>query len=340
MKHNWRGLFNEIKVAWRDRGKNTSQNNVNICCPWCGDDGGFHLAISEEHGAYYCWRNPRHAGRDPLRLIAFLVASRDAAVRLLNKHRKNVYNQEITKKPVISDVSSRWDFFDPAYQSHRCLDYLENKRGIPYPREVCRQYDIRHAPVGNWAARIILPIHSNDKVISWIGRSMHDRLLPKYYLLPNSPDNLIYVPRAARKNMIIVEGPLDALKGAAATEDQDVSFLALMGKNLNYGRQARIKDACFHCENVFVCLDNSADVLLTARFSLVDTLAPVLVNSYVRVARAPASVKDVADMGFVEIGEWARRITEAMNGRQGGDSRAVQVLPAAAGLPATVGRYI
>lgn len=81
-----RGLFDNLRVPWRDRGANTSRGNVNICCPFCRDDYGYHMTISEtREGAYYCYRRPQeHSGGNLVRVLVKLGASRTEAISLIN----------------------------------------------------------------------------------------------------------------------------------------------------------------------------------------------------------------------------------------------------------------
>lgn len=304
MNRNWRALFDEIHIPWRDRGKNTSRGNINVCCPLCQNDDGFHMGISETKNAYYCFRNPRHSGTNVIGLLCLLGVSRSRAIGLLNAYKSSARYIAPVRKESLSDVESKWRQFFAASESARCVDYLERDREIPNALHVCRRYDLRYAREGKWANRLLIPIRVNDVVVSWTGRAIRSSLLPKYYMMPGSVDSLIYMPRPARKHLIIVEGPLDALKGAIATEHLDVSFLALLGKNLSYDRMFRIKQACVKTETIYLSLDNSSDVFITHTYQYINALAAHFNNCYVSRMRIPAVYKDVAEMSLSAIADW------------------------------------
>jgi len=61
----WRRLLPRLGVAWTDRGANHAKGNVNIKCPFCGpQDPSYHMSVSEEKPAYYCYRNTQHRGQN------------------------------------------------------------------------------------------------------------------------------------------------------------------------------------------------------------------------------------------------------------------------------------
>ena len=306
MRRDWRGIFNALHVPWRDRGKNTSRNHTNVNCPYCRDDEGFHLAVSEDQDAYYCRRRPQHAGRNVTAFLIKLGAARTQAITLLNAYRRETRDVEAPAKIELqlSVIEAKWQSFEPASQSQRCLDYLYEERGFDDPATVCDRYDLRYAAEGRWAMRLLLPIKDGDQLLSWTGRALRSTLEPKYYVLPGSLDSLIYAPRPSRNHMVAVEGPLDALKGAAATEQLDVSFIGLLGKNLNNDRLFRIRHASSTAQNFSLSLDNSDDVVISDVYRSVNELAGVLAKCYVSRLRIPSPHKDVADMSFAEIRDW------------------------------------
>src|ERR1700733_9885470 len=76
MRFDWRAFCINNRVEFVDRGPNVARGNIGIRGPWCG-----HAAPSQHMGlsldvnnpAWGCFRNGKHRGRDPIRLIIKLT---------------------------------------------------------------------------------------------------------------------------------------------------------------------------------------------------------------------------------------------------------------------------
>lgn len=295
-----RGLMDSLRVQWRDRGKNTSRGNVNICCPFCKDDYGFHLSISEDRGGvYYCYRRPNdHSGTNPLRLIQRLGATRPDSYTLLNRYMGRVAAETVAEPPPpLSKVRARWERFDTLTDQHDdVLDYLRS-RGFLRPLDVATRYDLRVAAQGKWAQRLLFPLLEDGDIIAWTGRALTSALDPKYYTEMNGRDGLVYMPRVAREVLFTVEGPMDALKGAAASESLPVATAALTGKQLNAQRLGRLRRmAGDTVKRVVMVLD--ADTRLAERSRMLAELKGAFPRIPVRAQALPTPFKDLGEMGI------------------------------------------
>lgn len=302
----WRSLFDHIGVAWRDSGPNTSAGNVNIACPYCGDDPSFHLAVSEEREAYYCWRRPRqHRGRNAVFLLYALGIPRSQAISLLNSYRSNNPQRRVLKKPPPEDaeVEREWNFFKLISDQPTYLKYL-HKRGFDNPEWVARAFDLRFARAGEWAGRILFPTHDRTgRVIGWTGRAVRDDVKPKYSM-KRTGHQLLYAPLLPRRRLITVEGPFDALKINVAMYGSDTAACALNGKELNEGKLQRFVDLLQFAQVHDIALDN--DTSTAECYSIVRELAPLLAPGATRRLRLP-STKDAGAMSTGDIVEWLNR---------------------------------
>lgn len=302
----WRALFSEIRVDWRDRGKNTSKGNVNIHCPFCGDDIGYHLSVSEKaesDGAYFCYRDNRHRGANPLALLYALGQPRSEGRLLINKHLLSVPVSRV-QLPRREQVG-RWPFFEPL--SDAGSRYLA-KRGFEVTPRFISAYDLRSSPAGKWACRALLPMSDGEKQSGWTGRSWRPDLEPKY--LTEAPGGSICLPRPARSTLIVVEGPLDALKINHALEREDISALAMGGKHLGPAALAAISRAARAGKAARLLLLPDADVRAAQRLSMAAELRMVAVAGRMQfgLASLPAGVKDAAEMDYAGIRAWMRGI--------------------------------
>jgi hypothetical protein len=302
-----RGLFDNLRVPWRDRGANTSRGNVNICCPFCRDDYGYHMTISEtREGAYYCYRRPQeHSGGNLVRVLVKLGASRTEAISLINNFAGSRATEHAGPEIVASsEMQKRWDGFRGiADGPDRYLDYLEYERLFVDPERVARTYDLRYARLGRWAGRVLFPMHDADGGLGgWTGRAVSKDAELRYLTEHGNRDGAIYVPRAGRYTMFIMEGPMDALKGAVATEDLPISTLALTGKQLNPARLANVAAACARSAVVLMTLD--ADTTVGERSRMLAELRGACRHAEVRMVRGPSETKDVGAMTEDQARRW------------------------------------
>lgn len=287
----WRSVFTKIGVPFAERGKNVGAGNINITCPFCGDDPSEHLAVALDGKGYYCYRDPRHAGKSPRYLLRRLgLSEMDIALLLAGT---NTYEpQPRAKRPDIEQARKRWGYFLPVAESDKYLGYLES-RGFSNPERVARQYDLRYDTEGKWAQRLLIPIAEDEGVITWTGRAVRTGLAPKYYVNPIEHPGFVYTPRPTRRVLVITEGPLDALKFSVAYEDRALSAVALMGKAISEAKLLRLSEMATDAAYVLVCLDNDCSV--SEVYNFINELRP-LVRCPIERLRLPPQYKDAGEM--------------------------------------------
>lgn len=304
----WRPLLDSVRQPWRDRGSNTSSGNVNICCPWCRDDNGFHLSISEEKDAYYCYRSPRqHSGGNMIWLMTAIGINRDEANRLLNRFRGIAASAPPKVLAIKGDVATAWHRMDRAGDSPAHLEYMQS-RGFADAKRVCDQFDLRYAPAGTWAMRVLLPVLRHGVVTTWSGRAIRPTLTPKYLAEADadSGKSMLYAPGAPAygwegARAVIVEGQLDALKIAAAGVP-DVGAIALVGKALGPSKLLHLRETLMQVRCVDVALD--ADAGLTDALGTMTALRGAGITVPIRRKPMPDGFKDAGEMSYEEVKEW------------------------------------
>lgn len=310
----WRRLFDTIRVPWVDRGKNVGRDRVNIHCPWCGpNDPSEHLSISTIQPTYVCQRVTHHkGGRRPglLKLLRALGVSNDEEANgLLDK---NISQGPVTPTSYgkeLDAVMKEWAKFRPASESNYVLDYLYYRRGFPQPDVTCERYNLRYAPIGAWATRILFPLsYDGATVLSWTGRTLTDKT-PKYLNQDVQDMNgLLYIGRRPRRIAIIVEGPFDALKINVACEQLPVSAIALTGMTFSMNRIVHLRNYLVSSDIRLISLDSSVPYPeISALRGALDFGGGGL---YSRPLEVPPSYKDPGDMPLEVIVEW---ITKYLN---------------------------
>ena len=307
MPTNWPTLLSSIGIEWRTHGPNTSRGNVTIRCCWCGEsDRSGHLKISLNDDGYYCLRNPHHRGRNMIYLLTTLGLPRQQALGLYN-----LYTTSVAKIPEDDKTQKRrilrrdeWARFRNAHDSDWYLTYLEKRRGFPDPESVAKRFDLRYAVDGKWANRVLIPLPDHDDVESWSGRTTVDSLSPKYLMRDNS-GSLLYIPKPVARTTLLVEGPMDALKIAVAS-DYNVSAIAVLGKDMNIDRQAMLSDVMQSCEYAVVVLD--ADTRRTEANAIVAALRPLLPRCVVTSTVVPSYAKDAGEMTIPQLHDFLGQI--------------------------------
>lgn len=306
MEIEWRALLDAIRVPWADRGANTSGGNVNIACPWCKNDPSHHLGVSLHKEAYFCFREPnRHSGRSFVSLLIALRQPRTDAIRLLNYHRKSADPAYPARVDAIVDpqkLRNAWDRFAPATVSRRCLEYLA-VRGFASPRTVVETYDLRVAPEGTWANRLLLPLRDGaGDALSWTGRALLPTMTPKY-LTQRVQAAYLFAPDArkpVRHTLVLVEGPIDALKVADACRRAPFIVAALSGKQLSASKLLQLR--LLAVERLLLAVD--ADVATSSAYQMISEIAQALRPRQIGRARLPLGYKDPAEIPSEEILPW------------------------------------
>jgi hypothetical protein len=224
-------------------------------------------------------------------------------------------------------LEKEWEQFQPADHSKHCCDYLHN-RGFSDPAYVCRQYNLRFAPTGYWSGRLLFPITDlSGKAVAWSGRALSNRLEQRYKMPKDCPPGLIYHPTTTRAVAVVVEGPIDALKIAAACEGWPVMPIALLGLKVDDVIR-NLTDAVQHCQTVFIRFDRDRNdtvlkpttsrgqTLLSPRhedicYVLEKELAYRLREHYCARLPLPTVFEDIGVMSESEIQDWLGPLLEA-----------------------------
>ncbi len=69
----WEAFFVDHGIEYVTRGPNVKRGNVNISCPYCGNDPSHHMGVSLDGKGFGCWRSANHAGKKPHNLIKALL---------------------------------------------------------------------------------------------------------------------------------------------------------------------------------------------------------------------------------------------------------------------------
>lgn len=316
-------------IDFVESGPNVARGNVNIRCPFCGeDDQSHHLGISLNGRGWGCWRDRSHRGIKAQRLIQALIhcsyeeASRlvgDAnAVALVGDAGFGAHvAQLLSPKP--EPEEERTLSFTPELRplkdeglGQMFIGYLA-KRG--YTRREATQlaayYGLRYATTGIFRGRLIVPILMEDGLANWTGRAISRDAFVRYRTLSTDPekakaDNLplarIAVDRTVLNygpllgnpsgdTLVVCEGPMDALRVDWLGRDNGVRATCLFGKNLSPSQLQLLENLAERFERMVLLLDNDASM---------DTIQMMDRLGYLRFSLmfVPPGVKDPAELNI------------------------------------------
>lgn len=331
----WVALFTRQRVHYVERGPNVKRGEINIKCPWCGAaDPSQHLGISLETGWYACWRNKQgHSGKSPLRLLMRLLRVSYGEARELAGLSDDCVDPE-GFTAVAARVLGRDSFNKPSTTVKTNLELdrqfisLENERVLTrrwwnylYTRgfdseditPLCKRYSLMAARYGDFAMRLIIPYFVDKKLVAWTGRAIAPSVIRyKDLSIENSVvpvKKTLYnhdVILAGGRALVLVEGPLDALKLDYYGEPFGVRAVALSTNSLSDSQVYAIEDASQKFDSIIVMMDNKS------QFGLVDSMRMkqnLFFASNLQIMSVPSGKGDAGDLTSNEVREWSKKIT-------------------------------
>lgn len=287
----WRALLDRHQIMYVDRGANVGRGHIAIKCPYCADDPSHHLTINEQTGGWRCWRDPeQHRGWGARRLLRKLLGyAPDIEDFNLGRAEPKTHNppQPVTM-PLgvkrLSDLPSDSIFHQYLYQ-----------RG--FDEQAIDVYPIHAAYQGYFKDRIVFPVYYYGSIVSWVGRTIVEAL-PRYLTLAGcSIDALFNIVQKPRQNLLVTEGPFDALN----VDYYSIYFnaVALLGLKLTSSRLRQLIDLSARYQKVGICLDSGCD-LLAAQMCL------KIPNAF--LVELPGGIKDPGEMSCDQIRRWETEV--------------------------------
>lgn len=318
----WIELFDSHRIEYVRKGANVARNNVNIHCPFCGDaDPSHHMGVSLNGSGWGCWRNPKHRGKSPAKLIqAVLGVSAEQARRLAGQERvherpleESVQGYVIRKLRVgggMPEAERRLhmpESFKPLTQGKfaaRFIDYMSDRgfslKGMQWLEY---EYDVRYCALGDYANRIVLPIHDREgRLMGWTARSINKHAGIRYKTLsvnePRgpaavvSPKHLVLglpylwkmIGLRQLRRLVIVEGPFDAIKVSWLGRKYGIAATCLFGLSMTSEQAVLLEDLIAEVGDGVMLLDPEARVQALSLLSGV--------GKFVRTMKIPAGVED------------------------------------------------
>lgn len=331
----WRRLLTEEGVPFIERGPNVSRGEINIKCPMCGSaDPSFHMGLNLESGWWSCWRNrAAHSGKSPLRLLMSLLRvpywkARELAglgedfmdpegftalaARLLG-HQKEGESVSPARDRFLAFPRGFAPLLGPSARRHRA--YLEH-RGFDFIEDLEEAYDLMHSPAGDWRDRVIIPYQIDGTMVTWTGRAIAPARI-RYRDL--SVDESLIAPKHTLYNydciaqggraLVIVEGPLDALKIDYYGRGVEVRSVGLSTNTVSEDQAYMLQEAEGQFEQILVMMDQASALGLADSMRLRQQLAFI---KGLRITKVPYGLKDAGAMTPTQALAWTEAISKEL----------------------------
>lgn len=276
-------ILDSNNIEYREHGKNVSDGNINIKCPFCGEDPSFHLGISPEKEVFGCWMNPQHKGGLDYLLSKLL---RKSKIHILEQYFNTVpiYTSKeetlhgkvsgvLTKKVKIEEQKIKGlslpNYFTQIVENDPFFCYLLNrgfsKKFITSMSRKGRALRCYTSPDSRWNYRIIFPIYKDDNLVTWIGRtivnnSVKYRNLGKEESILSQSEVLFNYDsiKQGASTLFIVEGILDALKLEYLFKDGTQKATCIFTKRISITQQELLYQLKNKYKEVILLLDKDA----------------------------------------------------------------------------------
>lgn len=241
----WVPFLTRHRIPYNTRGPNTPHGATTIHCPMCGDGDPSDHMVLWPNGGWRCWRNYQHGGRHPQQLVQVLIGCSYAEAQRITASIVMPTNDQLANiatmfdKPA-AEIARTLEMppeFKPLSNKGTCkpyVTYLRNRGFVEDPALLHHMYGLHYASRGAFKGRVLIPVHYKGKLVSWTGRTIWPVEQQRYKSLTTDPDRAAaldlepalapinhYLPwydwlrkeaQEEDRELVLVEGPLDALK--------------------------------------------------------------------------------------------------------------------------------
>jgi hypothetical protein len=259
-------LYKDYGVTYVTEGhKHCREGWVQVECPFCTGNPGYHLGYDTELDRFVCWRcggkHPVQALAGVLRIPPFKaedILRQYNALPTTNKRRRSKEKQEFILPSNCEELK----------EIHK--RYLEN-RGYD-PEEIIRLWKVQGTGVFSkldtldYKHRIIIPFYWNGQMVTFDSRDITGKHRYKYYACPLEregiphKDILYGIQSGWSSTGICVEGPTDVWRmGIRSFATSGIKYTA---------KQVRLMARTF--DRIAVCYDDDPQAIIQANKLVAD----------------------------------------------------------------------
>lgn len=324
MRFDWVRLLRNHRVPYVERGANVKRGEVNIKCPFCGSaDPSQHMGLNSEKGYWSCWRNrEEHSGRRPHRLIMRLLRCSFArACEIVGvgvELTPDDFEAVARKGERLFETEDRSSWFDlvlpktflPIRVPSIASNYLTTRgfRRVDLS-DLVDQYTLHYDQSGSFRGRLIFPITLDGRLVTWTGRHCGSNPI-RYKALPSeesilpTTEILYNYDRVSEDQdcqwVIVVEGPIDALKIDYYGCDVGARAVALMSLQLSEMQQSLLIPLLEQYKIGFLLDSGMNEWRMAQRFA--DEVS--FLGKRAQVLTLPEGIDDPGSMSRYQVRKW------------------------------------
>lgn len=212
----------DYNIDYAHSGKHARSGWINISCPFCSGNPGFHGGFNIENNYYNCHRCGNHYLP---KVIAVLTGvEQNIVIDLIKKYStvSEAINQQTTNKKTPLRITFP---ADTGSLTKKAKKYLIGRKYDPYELEAI--WDLKSTShIGFYKNRILAPIRQRQKLVSYQTRDITEKH-PQKYLACFQDEEIIQhqhciygLDQVINRSCIVVEGITDVWRlgpGAVAT---------------------------------------------------------------------------------------------------------------------------
>lgn len=278
-------ILDRYGIEYVEKGPNVKKGNINIACPFCGDDPSHHLGINLNSGKWGCWRNSKHRGVKLGWLFAALlkiplveakeiaeeggdpIVDADRFTRAINalKAPKVLPAAPSSSKQRIKLPQGCFGISRDQPLSERAYNYLKGRGFTSWQVELlAEKYKLQFCAWGEYKDRIIIPVYHHSVLSTFVGRSIYKNSILRYKAQPANEAlrpvkecvyNVDAIRKRSAKRLYIVEGPFDVLKLDQYAAPRREAVVGLFSKSLEDEQAGILSECCKNVEEVVLLLD-------------------------------------------------------------------------------------
>jgi hypothetical protein len=325
-------FFDASGIEYVTEGPNTKKGNINIACPWCGDDPSHHMGVEPNKGWYGCWRNPMHRGKNLPRLLAALtpLTYREACT-LVGVNGTHLDQTELESLAdgsyfhaegcAINDAQVHVEHLELPHVFRRLrpddgfwstaepyIDYMRSRGfGSNDTRRVCSAFNLQYCISGWWKSRIIIPVYQHKDLVTWTGRSIFFNPGLRYMSLDNESavmniKHCLYNFDSAQitggEVLFLVEGPVDVWKMDLYGRPLNCRAVGLFNMSCEDEQLELIEMLAHRYKRIVVLTDRGE---LVAGNAILEKLAYLRVNMDIRLGEVPKGVDDPGKLTKIQV---------------------------------------
>jgi hypothetical protein len=329
----WPRFLADHHIEFITKGHNVGAGNVGINCPFCLADGdpdpSEHLTISLTNRGWSCWRNKRHRGKDPVRLVQALLRcshaeaqslAGDGSIVIPSDFLSQIKNQleptELPKPDIVASPKLPTNFHPftdmDRWIAQPYITYLLDRGFTRLDIErMTEEYGMYFASAGPFDHRIIFSLFYKRKLITWTGRTIYaSSNILRYMTLTTEPgraaaqgvepaagqlpDYLLWYDRlknSKARTIYVVEGPFDALRINLLGKRHGICATCLFTSSYTKSQLSLLHDLLPRFEKRFLLLDREQRMLPIAMRMESDLSSLGITNTML-----PEQVSDPAEL--------------------------------------------